>query len=118
MVVIVAVPPSGPSWCGCSRDRDSRNRLGLASVLIGVVWFFYGYGALTGRAVDVALGYFICPLVTVVLAWRSQAGTARPAQWVSAGGIGAVAVVVVTVGYGRFPWISGVVAWRSGSTAW
>ena len=90
-------------------DRDSRNRLAAASALIGVVWFFYAYGALTSRAVDVALGYFICPLVTILLAVVVNRERLRPAQWVSAG-IGAVAVVVVTLGYGRLPWISVTVA--------
>lgn len=90
-------------------NRRSRSGLGLAALLIGVVWFFYGYGALTGRAVDVALGYFICPLVTVVLAVVIEREQLRPAQWVSAA-IGASAVVVVAVGYGRFPWISCIIA--------
>ena len=90
-------------------NRRSRNSLGLASLLIGVVWFFYGYGALTGRAVDVALGYFICPLVTVVLAVMIEREHVRTVQWFSAA-IGASAVVVVTVGHGRFPWISCIIA--------
>jgi len=109
MIVIVAVTRRRTELLRVLGDRDSRNRLALASVLIGVVWFFYGYGALTGRAVDVALGYFVCPLVTVLLAVTVNRERLRPAQWVSAG-IGALAVVVVTVGYGTFPWIAGAVA--------
>lgn len=109
MIVIIAVTRQRTALLRVLADRDSRNRLALASVLIGVVWFFYAYGALTGRAVDVALGYFICPLVTVLLAVTVNRERLRPAQWVSAG-IGALAVVVVTVGFGTVPWISGVVA--------
>jgi len=109
MLVIVAVTHQRTELLRVLAGRSSRNLLGVASLLIGVVWFFYAYGALTGRAVDVALGYFICPLVTVLLAVTVNRERLRPAQWVSAG-VGAVAVVVVTVGYGRFPWISVVVA--------
>ncbi|GAA4288106.1 EamA family transporter RarD [Georgenia daeguensis] len=109
MLVIVAVTRQRTELLRVLADRSSRNLLALASLLIGVVWFFYAYGALTSRAVDVALGYFICPLVTVLLAVTVNRERLRPAQWVSAG-VGAVAVVVVTVGYGRFPWISVVVA--------
>jgi chloramphenicol-sensitive protein RarD len=109
MLVIVVVTRQRTELLRVLAERSSRNLLGLASLLIGVVWFFYAYGALTGRAVDVALGYFICPLVTVLLAVTVNRERLRPAQWVSAG-VGAVAVVVVTVGYGRFPWISVVVA--------
>ncbi|GAA1621384.1 EamA family transporter RarD [Georgenia ruanii] len=109
MIVIVAVTRQWTALLRVLGDRDARNLLGLASLLIGVVWFFYAYGALTHRAVDVALGYFICPLVTVLLAVTVNRERLRPAQWVSAA-VGLVAVVVVTVGYGTFPWISGVVA--------
>ncbi|MCG2623685.1 EamA family transporter RarD [Arthrobacter sp. I2-34] len=90
-------------------DRWTRRRLCLASVLIGAVWFFYGYGALTGRAVDVALGYFICPLITVTLAVLIQGERLRPTQWISVA-LGTSAVAVVAIGYGTFPWIACVIA--------
>jgi chloramphenicol-sensitive protein RarD len=109
MFVIVALTRQWGALLRALSDRASRNRLGLASALIGVVWFFYAYGALTGRAVDVALGYFICPLVTILLAVVVNRERLRPAQWVSAA-IGALAVVVVSVGYGKLPWISVTVA--------
>lgn len=86
-------------------NHRERNHLGVASILIGLVWFFYGFGALSGRAVDVALGYFICPIVTVLLAVIVKRDRVRSAQWVSMA-IGAAAVLVVTVDYGELPWIS------------
>lgn len=86
-------------------NRRERNRLGVASFLIGLVWFFYGFGALSGRAIDVALGYFICPIVTVLLAVFVKRDQVLPAQWASIA-MGAVAVAVVTVDYGEIPWIS------------
>jgi chloramphenicol-sensitive protein RarD len=111
-VVMLGVIAVARDWAALKQvltDRRARNGLGLASLFIGVVWFFYGYGALTGRAIDVALGYFLCPLVTVVLAVTVQGERLRRAQWISAA-IGAAAVVVVTIGYGRFPWISCIIA--------
>lgn len=111
-VVMLGVIAIAGDWSALRQviaDRSARNGLALASLLIGVVWFFYGYGALTGRAIDVALGYFMCPLITVVLAVVVDQERLRPAQWVSAV-IGSSAVVVVTVGYGRFPWIACVIA--------
>lgn len=86
-------------------NHRERNRLGLASFLIGLVWFFYGFGALSGKALDVALGYFICPIVTVLLAVFVKRDRIKAAQWVSTA-IGATAVVVVTASYGKVPWIS------------
>jgi chloramphenicol-sensitive protein RarD len=111
-VVLVGVITAARQWSSIKEvisNSRARNGLALASLLMGVVWFFYGYGALTGRAVDVALGYFVCPLVTMVLAVAVEGERLRPAQWVSAV-IGVVAIIVVTVGYGRFPWISSIIA--------
>ncbi|MCW2130861.1 EamA family transporter RarD [Arthrobacter sp. VKM Ac-2550] len=111
-VVLVGVITAARQWGSIKeviRNSRARNGLALASLLMGVVWFFYGYGALTGRAVDVALGYFVCPLVTMVLAVAVEGEKLRPAQWVSAV-IGAFAIVIVTVGYGSFPWISCIIA--------
>lgn len=91
------------------RERRSRNVLALSAVFVGLMWFFYGYGVLTERALDVALGYFMCPVVTVILAVAVQGERPTRAQWASTG-IGAVAISVMTVGLGVFPWISCVIA--------
>lgn len=109
MVLVIVVTREWASIMRVFTTRRALVTLSAASLFIGIVWLFYGYGALTGRAVDVALGYFVCPLVTVVLAVLVHRETLRPAQWVAAA-MGAVAVVVVTVGHGRFPWISCVIA--------
>lgn len=111
-VVLLAVVAITRTWRDVARvlrDRPNRNLLLAAAALIGVVWFVYGYGALTGRAVDVALGYFICPLVTLVLAVVANKERLGRVQVVSALLV-LVGVVVVTAGYGRFPWIAVVIA--------
>ena len=59
--------------------------------------------------VDASLGYFINPLVTVTLAVVLLRERLRVAQWVALG-FGALAVVVLTVGYGQLPWIALVLA--------
>lgn len=107
-VVIVATKQWAPLR-EAIRERRSRKALGLSAVFVGVMWFFYGYGVLTERALDVALGYFMCPVITVVLAVTVKGERPRMAQWVATG-IGAVAIGVVTIGVGRFPWISCVIA--------
>ncbi|MFC7406978.1 EamA family transporter RarD [Georgenia alba] len=77
----------------------------LAAGFIAVNWLVYVYGVNTGRTVDAALGYFINPIVTVLLAVAVLRERLRPLQWV-ASGLGAAAVVVIAVGYGQLPWIS------------
>ncbi|MFD1716498.1 EamA family transporter RarD [Georgenia deserti] len=77
----------------------------LAGMFIAANWLVYIYGVNTGRTVDAALGYFINPLVTVLLAVLVLRERLRPLQW-AACGLGAAAVVVIAVGYGKLPWIS------------
>ncbi len=59
----------------------------------------------SGHVVEASLGYFINPLVTIAMGVLLLKERLRPAQW-AAVAIGALAVVVLTVGYGRPPWIS------------
>ncbi|MDD9205966.1 EamA family transporter RarD [Georgenia sp. 10Sc9-8] len=87
------------------RDRRAVVTLGIASVFIAGNWLIYVYGVNTGRTVDAALGYFINPLVTILLAVFVLKERLRPAQWASCA-IGAAAVLVIGVGYGQVPWIS------------
>lgn len=83
--------------------------LALAGLLVGTNWLVFVLGVLTGHTVDAAIGYYINPLVTVALAVLGLGERLRPLQW-AALGIGASAVVVLTVGVGRLPWIALVLA--------
>ncbi len=85
--------------------RRTLGLLSLAAALVALNWTVYVYGVLTDQVVDAALGYFINPLVTVLLAVFVLGERLRPAQWVALG-VGTGAVVVITVGYGKLPWIA------------
>ncbi|WP_308066787.1 EamA family transporter RarD [Microtetraspora sp. AC03309] len=83
--------------------------LALGAVVISTNWGMYIYAVNTGHVVESALGYFINPLVSVlfgVLIFRERL---RPWQW-AAVGLGMVAVLVLTLDYGRLPWIALVLA--------
>lgn len=83
--------------------------LAVAAVLIVTNWTVYVYGVLSGHVLDAALGYFINPLVTVLLAVTVLRERLRPAQWVAVG-VGGAAVVVISTGAGGLPWIALVLA--------
>ncbi|GCE77156.1 EamA family transporter RarD [Cellulomonas biazotea] len=96
------------TWSGlvaALRDRRTLGLLSAAAVLLAVNWLVFVFGILTDRVVDAALGYFINPLVTVGLAVLVLRERLRPLQWVALGS-GALAVVVITAGYGQLPWIA------------
>jgi chloramphenicol-sensitive protein RarD len=87
------------------RDRAIFGTLSIAAALIAVNWLTYTYGVTTGQAVEAALGYFINPLVSVLLGVFVLKEKLRPLQW-AAVGIGFIAVVVLTFSYGKLPWIA------------
>ncbi|HEY0237577.1 MAG TPA: EamA family transporter RarD [Friedmanniella sp.] len=91
------------------RARRTLALVSVAAVLLAVNWLTFVYGTLSGRVVDAALGYFINPLITVALAVLVLRERLRRLQWVALG-FGAVAVLVITIGYGSLPWIALTVA--------
>ncbi|HZM66965.1 MAG TPA: EamA family transporter RarD [Nakamurella sp.] len=67
------------------------------SVLIGFNWGIYIWAVNNGRVVEAALGYFINPLVSVLLGVAIFAERLRPAQWAAVAlGVGAVSVLTLT----------------------
>ena len=79
--------------------------IALAAVLIAVNWGVYIYGVNSAHVVETSLGYFITPLISVAFGLALFGERLRGAQW-AALGLGALAVVVLTVDYGRLPWIA------------
>ncbi|WHX19353.1 EamA family transporter RarD [Streptomyces malaysiensis subsp. malaysiensis] len=79
--------------------------IALAATVISVNWGLYIWGVNSGHVVETALGYFINPLVSIAFGVLLLRERLRPAQW-AAVGVGAVAVGVLAVGYGKLPWIA------------
>jgi chloramphenicol-sensitive protein RarD len=96
------------------RNARLLGGVSLAAVLIGLNWGTYIFAVNSDRVVETALGYFITPLVTVLLGVTTLGERLRPAQW-AAVGTGALAVAVLTVDYGRLPYIALILAVSFGS---
>ncbi|HEX5770144.1 MAG TPA: EamA family transporter RarD [Nocardioidaceae bacterium] len=94
--------------------RRTFGILAVASVVIAINWGTYIWGVNNGHVVETSLGYFINPLVTVLMGVVVLGERLRNLQWVALG-IAAVAVVGLTVEYGRPPWVALVLAFSFGS---
>jgi len=77
----------------------------LGSILISINWIIYIYAANTGHVIEASLGYFINPLVVIATGVIVLKEKMRPLQW-SAVGIATIGVAVLTIDYGRLPWIA------------
>ncbi|WP_226673564.1 EamA family transporter RarD [Rossellomorea aquimaris] len=77
----------------------------LASILISTNWFIYIWAVNTNQMVEASLGYYINPLVSVLLGVFILKESLSKAQVVSFG-LAAIGVLILTISYGEFPWIA------------
>ncbi|MFE2752980.1 EamA family transporter RarD [Actinosynnema sp. NPDC059335] len=106
LVVMAVLTAALGRWAGI-RALSLRGWLmvAAASVLIAVNWGVYIHAVNTEHVVEAALGYFINPLVSVLLGVLVLRERLRVPQY-AALAIAVAAVVVLAVDYGRLPWIS------------
>lgn len=77
----------------------------LSSWLLYLNWQIFVYGVMSGHVLETSLGYFINPLVTILLGVFIRKERLNGLQWIAIG-IASVGLIVMTVSYGRVPWIS------------
>lgn len=87
------------------RERRTWSALSVSSVLIAVNWLVFIYAVVSGRLVEASLGYFINPLVSIVLGMVFLGERLRTLQW-AAVGFAVAGVGVYTAIVGTLPWIS------------
>jgi len=85
----------------------------IAAVLLTINWLVYVWGVNSGFIVETSLGYFINPLLSVLLGVILLRERLRPAQWIPVS-IAAIGVVYLTAVYGRLPWIALTLAFSFG----
>jgi chloramphenicol-sensitive protein RarD len=86
-------------------NPTTRARLLGSAALISTNWLIYVWAVGTGRVVDSSLGYFVNPLVNVLLGVLVLEERLNRAQWVSVA-FGAAGVAWLTVSTGRLPWVA------------
>lgn len=86
-------------------DRKALLLLGCSATLICGNWLVFIFAIIDNKVLDVSLGYFINPLVSILIGLVVLKEKLRPLQWVAVV-IAALAVAVRAAGYGGLPWIS------------
>jgi chloramphenicol-sensitive protein RarD len=112
--VVWSVPVAGIVLLLLGRTADlkqalaSPRTLGMAAVtaiLISINWSIYVWAIMTGHTVETALGYYINPLINVVLG-AVLLGERMTRTQIAAVGLAALAVLILTVDSGGLPWVS------------
>jgi chloramphenicol-sensitive protein RarD len=93
--------------------RKTLTIYAIAAVLLAINWLTYVWAVNAGFIVETSLGYFINPLLSVLLGVVILRERLRLSQWIPIG-LAAAGVIYLTVVYGKLPWIALTLAFSFG----
>lgn len=108
VVILVAYQVASGAWRALGallRQPRSLAMLALSAACISINWLIFIHSVNTGQVLQTSLGYYINPLFNVALGTLMLKERLRPMQ-TAAVGIAAVAVGMMILRYGQFPWIA------------
>ena len=109
IALVIAVTGNFAAVRSLVADRSKFYRLALAALLVSTNWGVYIWSVNNGHVIEGSLGYFINPLFTILLGVLVLKERLSRPQWLAVG-IATLAIVVLTVDYGRLPWIALILA--------
>jgi chloramphenicol-sensitive protein RarD len=113
LVGIITILRRWPALAAVAGNRRSLGLLTLSTVLIALNWYVFIWAVTHNHLVEASLGYFMNPLISVLLGFLVLHERLRTIEWLSIG-LAAAAVTWLAVGAGVFPWISLSVAFSFG----
>ena len=102
VAVLVAVMGRFPALLDAARRPGNLPRLALSSVLVASNWLLFIWAVTSGRILESSLGYYINPIVSVLLGSIVLRERLHAVEWLSVG-LAACAVLWLTVSLGVFP---------------
>lgn len=105
-----------PRWAELAESFGQPKMLWLllaAAILIALNWLGFVAAVEQGRAMDVSVGYYICPQIVVILGVLFQKERLAMTQWI-AFGVTSLGVVVMAASKTGVPWFGLVVAFSFG----
>ncbi|WP_276356100.1 EamA family transporter RarD [Cohnella caldifontis] len=105
----VALPvTAGKQWNRLKKvvaDRRSKIAVALCSVFISANWLIYIWAVNHDQVVETSLGYYMNPLISILVAVAFLKERLSALQWIAIG-LAGTGVLVMTVELGRLPWVS------------
>jgi len=112
--IVLAATKALKSTLATLKQPKITVRLFLTSILISINWLVYIWATNNGHVVEASLGYYINPLIIIGFGVILLKEKMRPLQWVAVT-IASIGVLVLTIDYGRLPWIALALAISWGS---
>ncbi|MCP4747247.1 MAG: EamA family transporter RarD [Desulfobacteraceae bacterium] len=111
--VLILIFKRGSSFFKALRSLRTLGILTASTLLVTMNWFLFIWSISNNRILDASLGYYICPLVNVLLGALFLKEKLRPLQW-AAVALAAAAVTYLTGFLGHFPWVAMILAFSFG----
>jgi chloramphenicol-sensitive protein RarD len=90
---------------GFAKNKKQMAALIIASLLISINWFIYIWAVNSGHMVEASLGYYINPLISLLLGMIVLKEKLTAIQYVSFS-LATIGVLIISFSYGRFPWVA------------
>jgi chloramphenicol-sensitive protein RarD len=105
IAILMTVSKRWPEMRKALRDGSTRARLFATAVLVSINWLVFIWGITNDRVLECSLGYFINPLVNVVLGVIFLQERLGPLRWIAVA-LAAAGVGYQIIGLGYVPWIA------------
>jgi chloramphenicol-sensitive protein RarD len=109
LALLITARRRWPDLARCLRSPGLLRLLIASSLLNGANWFVYIYAVATGRIMQTSLGYYVTPLVSVLLGMLVFGERLRRWQWASLA-LAACGVLYLALDGGEWPWIAACLA--------
>ena len=105
LLLVISISRQWPHIFAVGRDRKRLALCSVAAILISTNWLVFIWAVQNNYVVETSLGYFINPLLNVVLGVMLFRERLHPVQWFAVF-IAGLGVAVMTLQTGKFPFIA------------
>jgi chloramphenicol-sensitive protein RarD len=105
LIILLSWQQRWPEVRDAGRSRRTMSHCLTSGVMIAINWFFFIWAVNIGRVIETSLGYFMTPLMNVLLGAVFLRERLTRLQLISVL-LATLAVLNLTFGYGRFPWVA------------
>jgi chloramphenicol-sensitive protein RarD len=104
-IIVLAITHALKTTLATFKRPKVAVKLFTTTILISINWLVYIWATNNNHVVEASLGYYINPLIIIAFGVILLKEKMRPLQW-AAVSIATIGVIVLTVDYGRLPWVA------------
>lgn len=113
LLLLLSLQKALPKFTGALKNPFTRRLFFLNGLIISMNWFIYIWAVNHNFIVEASLGYYINPIVSIIFGVFFFREKLSRIEWLAIL-LATIGVLILTIGYGKFPWISLALAFSFG----